>query len=176
MKLQKRRPGCFISYLLVLAMVFSLMPPVSMRVYAEGESLLGTVAKVGDTVDFNDAYVQDAEASMQYAQITVSEVSYVPDEAAWHIVFTIPDTEDAGYLVLAGDESPVADGFEITGGDGSAELPYVLALHYPEAGGHEHNYSEEWTYDDTFHWHVCEADDATEECLNDEGGRGSRDY
>lgn len=32
-------------------------------------------------------------------------------------------------------------------------IPAIFML--TACGGHKHNYSEDWTYDETYHWHAC---------------------
>ncbi len=49
----------------------------------------------------------------------------------------------------------------------------VLSVGCGEKKGHEHNWSEEWTYDATGHWHACDKCDEKKDSVNHTGGEAT---
>ena len=131
----KKKMKSLASIFMILTMVFSLFGGITLApIKAHAEGIVGTVGKIGDTIDFGGAYVvwdnTDPSCKLTFTSVTVNSVKWddfwnqwelVTDKGAHNLYFAVHDSADT---------SVVPKGYKVVGGEGTESDPYTLDLVY----------------------------------------------
>ena len=119
--------------MMALAMVFLLLGGITiMPVTAYADELVGTVVKIGDTIDFGGSYVlcDDSDNTIGIlTTFTLAEISdhYIEAFGQWDFL-----TSDVSSISISGTYKPTPIGFKVSGGTGTQNDPYTFALVFEE--------------------------------------------
>ena len=114
---------------MALAMVFSLLVGITiMPITAYAETIVDTVVKMGDTIDFGGNYVLINDVENQINTITTYSLTRVTDNVIYEKGQWEFRDDNRNYIYISGNSQQIPTGFKVSGGTGTQEDPYTLAL------------------------------------------------
>ena len=130
----KKKMKSLTSIFMILTMVFTLFGGIAVapiKVHAEG--IVGTVVKVGDTIDFGDAYVAWHNSNPSYiktfSSVTLYSIKWKDSGNLWRMV-NDESLQDFFVTPNSTDPSITPVGFKVSGGTGTELNPYTIEAAY----------------------------------------------